>query len=162
MDVPICQICKDPIWSFICPDCLAKDIGKWLPRNLRGAFGRFSRGLLSNFSSTIDMDGLRCLRCRRVRVANICPFCYLAEVYDWLRERGSTLAETIYRMLPLAGDWRLDRDGGCAWNSGPVPITESEIEQRDEGMCEACERYSDELLLFDGKWICRDCETIER
>jgi hypothetical protein len=162
MNVPICQICKDPIWSFICPDCLSRDINRWLPGNLRGAFKRFNESFLRSFSITIDLDGLRCIRCRKIRIANICTFCYIAEVYGWLREKNMKLAETIYRMLPLARDWKLDSNGGCTWSNGLVPVTESELEQRDEGICELCERYSDELVLMDGMWICRGCESFER
>lgn len=162
MNIPICQICKDPIWSFICPDCLAKDIGNWLPRNLRVPFRGFSQNLIRNFSSSTDTDSLRCIKCKETKPANICPFCYVAEAYDWLRERNAKLAGALYRMLPLAGDWRLDGNGGCAWNGGPVPVTESENVQKSEGICELCEGYSDRLVFVDGKWICRDCESLER
>ncbi len=170
MDIPICQICKNPIWSFICPDCLSRDISRWLPRTLRGAFGEFNRTFLRSFSSTIDLDGLRCLHCKEVKVANICPFCYVAEAYDWLRERNGKLAETLLRMLPLTKGWTLgsngecslDSNGGCAWSGGLVPVTESELEQRDEGVCESCERYSDNLAHINGRWICRECESLER
>jgi hypothetical protein len=161
MNVPICQMCKEPIWSFICPRCLGRDIGKWLPGNLKGAFRRFNKGFLRSFSSTISMEGLSCILCRRVRVANICPFCYMAEVYDWLRERNRGLAETIFRMLPLARDWTLDERGGVTTVGGAVPVSESELMQRDEGICEACECYSDELGHADGMWICRECESLE-
>jgi hypothetical protein len=160
MGIPICQICKDPIWSFICPHCLARDISRWLPASIRGAFGRFNSNLLGNFSATIDMDGLRCLRCRKVRLANICPFCYLAEVFDWLHGIKPALAERFFRFVPFRRDLRMGPEV-VSWNDGIVPVSHTEPRETDEGTCESCERYSDELTNVDGRWICRDCESIE-
>jgi hypothetical protein len=162
MAIQICQLCKDPIWSFICPHCLARDIGNWLPKNLKGAYKKFNKNFFGNFSFTIDLDGLRCIHCKKMRLANICTFCYLAEVYDWLRRNNRRLAENIFRMLPLASDWRLDKKAGVIWSSGLVPVSDTELELRDEGVCEACDRYSDELSNFDGRWICKECETLEK
>lgn len=162
MNMAICQICKEPIWSFICPDCLARDIGRWIPRGLNGLFRNFSREFVRNFSGNMDMDELSCIHCRKVRVASICPFCYLAEVYRWLGERGSRLAGTIFRMLPLDGDWAIDRNSGIASVGELVPVSESETKQSDEGICECCEGYSEELALSDGRWICRECEPLEK
>jgi hypothetical protein len=153
-------LCKDPIWSFICPRCLARDIVKWLPEKLRGAFKRFNRDFSSSFSATIDMAGLTCLSCRKVRVANICPFCYLAEVCDWLHEIKPALAEVFFRSMPLKRSLRIT-GSGVAWKDGIVPISQTEPQELDEGTCEACERYSDELIHTDGRWLCRDCESLE-
>lgn len=157
MNVSMCQICKDPIWSFICPHCLARDISKWLPSKMKGAFREFNESFLGSFSITIDLDGLRCLTCRKIRLANICPFCYMAEVHDWLRERNTRLASTILRFIPAGNDWELKR-GGVVWKDGLVPITESGIERLEEGSCDACERHSDELVHVDGSLVCRDCK----
>lgn len=157
MSVSMCQICKDPIWSFICPHCLARDIKKWLPYRLKEAFRNFNESLLGSFSMTIDMDGLRCLKCRKIRLANLCPFCYMAEVHEWLRDKNAKLAATILNFIPAGNEWTLRR-GGMTWKDGLVPITESEIARHEEGTCETCERYSDRLIHVDGRWVCRDCQ----
>jgi hypothetical protein len=157
----ICQLCKDPIWSFICPHCLAKDISMWLPERLRGAFKEFHRNLTNSFSFSIEPSGLRCLRCRETRPSSICPFCYIAEVYSWLHGRSPELAMAIRKMLPLAHDWKMAR-AGVAWKDGIVPVSRSEPEELDDGVCEVCERYSDELRHADGKWVCKSCESLER
>ena len=161
MDIPICQLCKDPIWSFICPHCLGREIIRWLPARIRKAFGRFNNNFLANFSATIDMDGLSCLRCRKIRIANICPFCYLAEVYDWLHETMPALAENFFRMIPMRREMKVG-PGVVSWSDGVVPISHTEFRETDEGICEACERYSDELIHVDGRWICKDCESLEQ
>lgn len=160
MSIPICQMCKDPIWSFICPQCIGKEIRRWLPDRVRSAFSRFDRDLLDNFSTSIDMDGLRCLRCRKVRLASICPFCYLAEVYDWLKDVKPALAESFLRFIPLRSVLR-QGSHGMKWNDGIVPIGHTEMPELDEGICESCDRYTDELIHLDGRWICRDCESLE-
>ncbi len=161
MSISICQLCKDPIWSFICPHCLARDISRWLPASIRKAFSRFNRDFFRNFSTTIDLDGLRCLRCRKIRLANICPFCYLAEVCDWLHGIAPTLAESLFRLLPTKRSFSMT-EKGILWSDGVIPISDTGFAETDEGVCEACERYSDELIHIDGKWICRDCELLEK
>jgi hypothetical protein len=156
----MCQICKDPIWSFICPHCLASDISKWLPASLRGAYKQFSSGLIRSFSKSIELDGLRCLHCRKIRLANICPFCYLGEVYDWLGERNPELASRFFRILPMRRSIQF-KPSGLSWKDGVIPISATQDREVDEGMCETCEAHSDELVNNDGRWICRDCENIE-
>ncbi len=160
MSMSVCQLCKQPIWSFICPQCLAMDIRKWLPNKFREAFRQFNSGFLGSFSATIDMDGLRCLKCRKVRLANICPHCYISEVYDWLREMEPRLAETLFRMLPIKQGLEVTGNG-LKWTSGPMPISRTKESLVDEGTCELCERYSDFLVNADGVWLCRDCEKLE-
>lgn len=162
MTLSVCHICKDPIWSFICQRCLARDINKWLPKNLKEAFRGFNRDFSRSFSISLETQGLRCLRCKRIRLASVCPFCYIAEVYTWLSERNRKLAAILYRMLPIAGDWKLGKHGGCMWKDGLIPVSESESQPTDEGTCESCERYSDSLVMYDGRWICRDCESLEK
>jgi hypothetical protein len=156
MNMSMCQLCKDPIWSFICPDCLAEDIRKWLPTKLKGAFSKFNEDFLASFSMTIDIDGLRCIHCRKIKLANICPFCYMAEVHEWLMHKNQKLANTILKGIPVTGDWFI-KGGVCSWKDGGVPITETEMIRHEEGTCEACERFSEELLNVDGRLVCRDC-----
>jgi hypothetical protein len=157
MNISICQLCKDPIWSFICPHCLARDISRWLPRKIRGAFSKFNENFFGSFSATIDIDGLRCLRCRKVRLANICPFCYFMEAYDWLRERNLGLARDLLEMIPHNKGIRMDHSR-MLLKSSSIPISFTEDAEADEGYCEICERYDERIVNSDGKWVCRDCD----
>ncbi len=161
MNISICQLCKEPIWSFICPHCLAREIGRWLPSRAREAFGKFNENFFSNFSATIDVDGLRCLRCRKVRLANICLFCYLAEVYDWLCERERNLAEAFFRMMPHRRSFDVS-SAVVSWKRSAIPISATGHRETDEGICEICERYSDSIAHDEGRWLCRDCEDLGR
>jgi hypothetical protein len=161
MQMSICQLCKDPIWSFICPHCLASAIRAWLPSGMRRAFSEFNRNFFSSFSNSIDLDGLRCLRCKKVRIATTCPFCYIAEAYEWLRERDIKLADTLSRMNPYSSVVSMT-PSGIEWKDGIVPITFTEEKETGEGICEQCDEYHEVLTKSDGRWICNDCEDIER
>ena len=157
MNMSMCQLCKDPIWSFICPDCLSRDIKNWLPAKLKGTFRKFNEDFLGSFSMTIDTDGLRCIHCRKIRLANICPFCYLVEVHEWLRHKNQRLANTILRGIPVSVNWVIKEDA-CSLKGSGIPITETELSRHEEGTCEACDRFSEELLAIDGRLVCKDCK----
>lgn len=158
MSVPICQICKDPVWSFICPDCLGKDIREWLPKGLSEKFSGFHNFIVKSFSPrTYKPIFVPCIKCKRKTVATICPFCYIAEASQWLKEINADLAAKLVKLLPLANDWEISEKGGCIWKEGFKPITEMECERTDFGICDECGEYSDELVLESKRWVCRDC-----
>lgn len=158
MDVPVCQICKDPIWSFICPDCLGKDIGKWLPEGLSEKFSDFHNFIVKSFSPRAYKPiFVPCIKCKRKTVATICPFCYIAETSQWLKEINADLSARLVKLLPLAKDWEISETGGCVWKNGFRPITEMMCEGTEFGICDECGEYSDELVLENKKWVCRDC-----
>ena len=159
MNVPVCQICKDPIWSFICPECLGKDIGEWLPEGLSPGFSRFHEFITKSFSPiSYKPIFVPCIKCKRTTVATICPFCYVAEAVDWLRTKNASLSGTLMKFLPLSNDWKISKNGGCVWKEGIRPVAETEIEIKDFGMCDDCGEYSGELSKFNGKWVCEDCK----
>jgi hypothetical protein len=158
MDVPVCQICRDPVWSFICPDCLGRDIGEWLPKGLSLKFSRFHRFLVDSFSpKTYKPIFVSCIRCKRKSVATICPFCYMVEVFHWLKTRNLGLAMKLVKFLPLARDWEISETNGCVLKAGFRPITEMCCDRTQFGLCDECGEYSDELVLENGNWVCREC-----
>ncbi|MCK4497322.1 MAG: hypothetical protein KAU24_03945 [Candidatus Aenigmarchaeota archaeon] len=158
MDVPVCQICKDPVWSFICPECLGKDIGGWLPKDLSANFSKFHRFLVDSFSpKTYKPIFVPCIKCKRKTVATICPFCYIAEAFQWLKNENLDLAMKLVKFLPLARDWEISETGGCVWKTGFRPVTEMSCERTQFGICDDCGEYSEELVLENRKWMCRDC-----
>jgi len=158
MEVPICQICKDPIWSFVCIDCLADGIRDWLPQGLRSDFFEFNTDFRRFFSNNTDVVFLSCLHCRDSKEASICPFCYLTEVIQWLKIKDAKKAEQLMKMIPTERDWKLTETNGCVWKDGFLPITESCVERTHEGICENCGEYSDDILFVDGRWLCRNCK----
>ena len=157
MNVPVCQICKDPVWSFICTDCLGKDIGEWLPENLSKGFSSFHGFLVDSFNPrNYKPIFVPCIKCKRKTVATICPFCYTAEIFNWLKERNNDLANILVKFLPLANDWKV-ADTGCLWKGGFRPITEMNLKKTQFGVCDDCGEYSEELVSDNKKWICEDC-----
>lgn len=160
MDIPVCPVCKDPVWSFICPDCLAEQVKNWLPSDLKEDFFRFSCNLISYFSNAGEKSSLPCLNCKTVKEVSICPFCYIAEVFHWLEGRDKRLAREVRRFIPEEQEWKIDFSG-CVWKDGIKPITETENPKTDEGICEKCGEYSDNLSYSEGKWICEDCRNEE-
>jgi hypothetical protein len=151
MDIAICQICKEPIWSFICPDCLARDIAKWLPKKLSTAFSTFHKDFTSHFQGFFSETKLQCIHCKQLKTASICPFCYIDETLSWLKEKNSDLAS---RLVKLVSNTRT--------STGFQPVTEFRLEEPEEGICEYCGMFSHELVLKNGNWICRECEEFER
>ncbi len=158
MDIPVCQICKDPVWSFICPECLGKDIGGWLPKDLSANFSKFHRFLVDSFSpKNYKPIFVPCIKCKGKTVATICPFCYIAETFQWLRDKNRNLASVLLNFIPMAKDWKVTETDGCVWEEGYIPITEMKYEDKRFGLCDECGEYSDELVIQDSEWVCRDC-----
>jgi len=157
MEVSICQICKDPIWSFICPDCLAKDISDWLPRPLSAQFSRFHSNFSSYFHLNLDTAFQHCLNCKTSSEATICPFCYITEASSWLKSKKPRYAKRLLKMLPLGSDWKITERDGCVWRNGFKPLIENKSPKREFGICDECGEYSDGLTLVNGEWVCREC-----
>jgi hypothetical protein len=155
--IPVCRICKDPVWSYICPECLAKDIRNWLPQRLRARFAAFSQAFVEHFSGHGQNPRINCIKCGARSPANVCPFCYVTEMHEWLAENGEPgMAHVLAGMLP-SGRGRSGR-GHDSWN-GIEPITDTRGEQYDEGMCEECGEFSEELEHVNGEWVCRSCKN---
>ncbi len=160
--VPVCRICKDPVWSYICPDCLAKDIKKWLPNTLRARFSAFSKAFVEHFGSGHGSNPrIYCIKCRKKSPANICPFCYVTEIHEWLIENGQAeLAQTLAGMLPMDHGWKGQSEHSARfWKDSIYPITQTETREYDEGICEECGEFSDKLEQVNGEWICRSCKS---
>ncbi len=159
MQMAICQICKYPVWSFICPDCIAKEIGRWLPRGLSSEFRGFSRSLLRHFESfESSLTKVRCLKCRSLKEADLCSFCYIAEIFSWLQAKNRELAKTVFMALPV------DVGSGISTKAnGTRAITAISFEESltDEGICEECEEFSERTSMINGRWVCEACKDYE-
>ncbi len=147
MEISICNICKEPIWSFICTDCLKNDIKKWLPSHLSEKFEEFNAMLNFHFKSRTDESSLPCIRCKQQKNAVICPFCYILEAYESLSDVDKRTAKQLLLMIPFPRRTRKEN-----------VITQSERERFDEGICECCGEYSEFLKEVEGRWLCERCE----
>jgi hypothetical protein len=152
MTLAVCQICKYPVWSYICPDCLSREISGWLPRKLSGEFRTFNRSFLQHFSSVeSNLTRVRCIRCHKLKEATLCSFCYMTEAFHWLHERNRALAKTLFMALPLDSSIMASQD----WKE-IRPISYEE-EERGEGICEECGEFSEQTSLVNGRWVCDSC-----
>ncbi|MFH1978610.1 MAG: hypothetical protein ABIJ92_04765 [Candidatus Aenigmatarchaeota archaeon] len=158
--IPICQLCKDPIWSYICPQCLAEDISKWLPEAHSGPFNKFHKTFEKFFEPNLDTTFLNCVHCKSSAPASICPFCYILEAFNWLKPKAPELAEQLFKMLPLAKDWVVTEHSGCMWKEGFRPMEEQEDKKQEFGFCDECGEYTDELVLLNGSWVCSECGSL--
>ena len=152
MTLAVCQICKYPVWSYICPDCLSAEITRWLPGKLSSEFRRFSRSFLQHFSSVEgNLTILRCIRCHKAREATLCSFCYITEAFHWLHEKNRALAKTLFMALPLDSSLKTTHE----WNE-TEPISYQE-QEKDEGICEECGEFSEQTTIVNGRWVCDSC-----
>ncbi len=152
MEMHICQICKEPIWNFICIDCISKDIKNQLPEKLSGEFLEFHNVISKSFRFT--QEGFKpCLICGVSDASSVCPVCYITEMYMWFKDNG--LMKSVRKKF----HFNFERYERLMKTHEIVPITEDEENMRGEefGICDECGEYSDELISVDGRWVCREC-----
>lgn len=155
MEIQICKICKEPIWNFLCAECLARDIREWLPSKYKGFFFGFHRFFSKSFPSDFNNNGsVACLHCKS-RELSVCPYCYTNEVFHWLKGKNSDLAHSFKRIFSF--DFEGTGYKEVLGMEDMIPITENMVVTGNQGICDECGEYSDELALMDGKWVCSDC-----
>jgi len=153
-DLLMCQICKEPIHNFVCIDCLSKDISKWLPEDLSSRFGAYNDWFLEMFDYQHQDAEHHNILCNSGTTSNICIYCYVNEVYQWLCEHDKAVAKR-FRDLFSFGMKKTDfREVILAHAE---PISEVENMREEFGICDECGEYSDELQLLNGRWICHEC-----
>ena len=159
MEIPICQICKEPIHNFICIDCLAEDIKDWLPQHLVSRFSRFNEMFLGYFHYPHDHEeNNHNLVCNGRGKGSICLYCYVNEVFQWLLNQNKTLARRFIRVFSFGLKVSRFRD---IIKAKPQPITELIETDKEFGICDECGEYSDELRHIDGRWVCKECGVME-
>ena len=155
MQVAVCQICKYPVWSYICPDCLSREIGKWLPRELSSEFREFNRSFLAHFTSIeSNLTQTRCLHCHTMKETTLCSFCYVTEVFHWLHEKDRGLAKTLFMALPLDSSLKATSGMRSEWSEiRPISYAENGSAER---ICEECGEYS-QTQESEGRRLCSVC-----
>lgn len=150
MEALACNICKEPAWNFMCMDCVARDIKEFLPHKLVKGFQGFHKSFYSHFDSgqLVLNGGVYCMSCRSTRESPVCPHCYTSEVFHWLQERDHKAAQKFARIFSFGGR------GDALEGDGP-------FSGEEQGICDECGEYAEELTLADGEWICRECAEYE-
>lgn len=154
--VPICQICKEPIWNFFCVDCLAKDIKGWLPPNLRDGFEKFQNQFISYFGKNLDATKSWCLNCKNKKEASICPFCYSNEVICWLKSQDKELFKKFKQIFPFNFE-KIGHKEFFRVHGFVEPVTPNTTNKKIFGICDKCGEYAEDLNFVEGEWICESC-----
>jgi len=161
MSVFICQMCKEPISNFICTNRLAMSIRDWLPSKHVDEFTRFHNSIVYYFNAdhcefgySHEQHNSKNIVCAKRDKASVCAFCYISEVYEWLKERNENVAEQFlqvfslgYKKIRYKSQDKIVKDA----------ITESKVWEKDSGICDDCGEFSDELKIDNGTWVCKAC-----
>lgn len=152
-DISICSICLEPIYNFICSDCLEKSIEKWIKdKKLLVEFRKFHEKLKRIFSSENEKEF--CIKCRNTNSCSICPYCYTKEIYTWLKEKSKELAERFWKIFNFDFENTGITTDSTLKNFQPIII--SRIENTLFSICENCEKVA-ELKIVNGSWLCEEC-----
>ncbi len=147
----ICQMCREPIWNFLCIDCIGDNVSKWIPKALSQAFTGFHSNISKHFH-TATGNFEPCVSCDLLNETPICPYCYTHEVYHWLNSNDSNLSGKFNKMF-----FFYPFEGSEFIRSDTLPITESENKRHPDGICDRCGEYADELSIEDKESICETC-----
>lgn len=152
-DPVVCQLCREPIWNFLCIDCLGENIKRWLPNDFGQQFVRFHQSLKSHFHTFIASNFEPCLDCNMLNETPICPHCYTHEAYHWISTINTDTAakfSKIFFFYPFEGSEFVKSDSQPIDASGTQP-------KNGFGMCDNCGEYSDNLELAGNGWCCEIC-----
>ena len=148
----ICQLCREPIWNFLCVDCIGDNVGKWLPPQYSQKFTKFHQYLKKHFS-TLTADNFEpCLDCIKFNETPLCPYCYTHEVYHWINPQNPDIARNfskIFFFYPFEGTEEIKVDS--------LPVTENSNKTKAEGICDGCEEFSENLKKSGEGILCELC-----
>ena len=148
----ICQLCREPIWNFLCIDCLSQNVEKWLPKKLVNDFNKFHQTIKSHFHTFIADNYEPCLDCRKFSETPLCPYCYTHEVYHWISPISPETARDfskIFFFYPFEGTENI--------TSETDPIEGYENIKTRTGFCDICLEYSELLIQSTKGWSCEGC-----
>lgn len=160
-ETPICKLCLEPVYNFICIDCQRNSVVKFLnqtARELVGEFEPFHKKLSQTFNT--DQNTIKCIKCGKVNETVVCPHCYAKEVFFWLLEKNRAVAEKFSRMFNYDFQRVGLTDSIRTRNLMPIIICDQR-EKSDINICDSCGEPSDSLRELDGKWLCEMCRDEE-
>ena len=149
----VCQLCREPIWNFLCIDCLATNVEKWLPKDLSHEFTKFHNSVRSHFHTLTADNYEPCLDCSKFNETPICPYCYTHEVYHWISTKNQDMARNFSKLFffyPFEGSEHVKSDRG--------PIEATTNTKPDLGLCDKCSEYSENLEQASGGMYCETCK----
>ncbi len=152
-DAIVCQLCREPIWNFLCIDCIGKNVKEWLPSAFSQEFGQFHQSVKSHFQTYVADNYEPCLDCSKLNETPICPYCYTHEVYHWISAMNPDTARNfskIFFFYPFEGSEYIKSERG--------PIEETENKKPGVGLCDSCAEYSENLEAGSGGWYCETCK----
>ena len=150
-EATVCQLCREPIWNFLCIDCLSKDIGKWLPQEYAEQFKEFHSTIKKYIHTTPD-NFEPCLTCSLLNESPFCPHCYTHEVYHWIREVNFDLARNFSKIF-----FFYKFEGSEFLKSDAEPISQTINKRPLAGLCDSCLEYSEGLEEDNRGWVCEVC-----
>jgi len=154
-ELALCKICKEPINNFVCIDCFAKDIRKWMPTDIAGRFARFNRSFLKIFQFEHHSKLVKHhLVCTENSKGSVCLYCYLNEVFQWLMWQNKAVARRFRRLFSFG---MKKEDFTEIWKAHAEPITRTENWENEFGICDECGEYTEELRIVNGRWMCIRC-----
>jgi hypothetical protein len=159
----ICKICLEPIFNYICVDCLESSVEKWVSvhfPNVLNDFKSFSNRFKNTFASYVEKE--KCIKCNRTTETIVCPYCYLKEVYDFLSLKNKHLAEIFIKFFNF-NSLKSEKpfESISIKNFSPVILVE-EKNNPEINICEVCGNQSDYLRKVNGSYICEVCEDESR
>ncbi|RLI98744.1 MAG: hypothetical protein DRP00_01350 [Candidatus Aenigmatarchaeota archaeon] len=157
-ETQICKLCLEPLFNFICVDCLAKDVKKFLfsdKPELRKEFESFHEKFSKFFLSSNPEKKVKCIRCKRTFDVMVCPYCYINELFWWLFGKDIELARKLaqffnFDFLGTGYVLKLRK-------VEPIIIAEDQEKDLEIGICESCGQAYDGLKKVEGKWLCETC-----
>jgi len=153
----ICRMCLEPIFNFICVDCLGDTVHKWLDSvkpEFSTEFNSFHEKLLKYIRSEENLE--KCVKCKRTIDAVMCPYCYEKEVFWWIFNKDIKLSKIFARLFnfDFLGTGYLPNVK--TRNLEPVVLIDSR-KISDTNICESCGQVSDDLREENGVWLCESC-----
>ena len=148
----ICQLCREPIWNFLCVDCIGSNVQKWLPPKYSQQFTKFHEYLKNHFNTTIPDNYEPCIDCGKFNESPLCPYCYTHEVYHWINPQNPDMARNfskIFFFYPFEGTEQIKIDSS--------PITETKNLMQADGLCDSCNEYSETLAKSREGLSCEGC-----
>jgi hypothetical protein len=160
-ETTICRICLEPVFNFLCVDCLGNSASSWIDSvrpELLNEFKGFHRSLFKYISS--DQNFEKCMKCKNTTDAVICPYCYEREVFWWMFTKDVKLSKIFARIFnfDFLGTGYLPASIKTR-NLEPVVLMDKR-EKSDINICEGCEQASDDLRDENGIWLCESCREM--
>ena len=154
----ICKLCLEPIFNYICFNCLENSVKKWLSgisQELLSKFEKFSQDLKNHFGSSAEEE--KCMICWKKAEMIACPYCYSKEVFDFLSLHDKNLAESFIRNFNF--DFlKVGHSSESILTKNLLPIIiVNKKENSDINICENCGNQSDDLKEVNGSYICEVC-----